>query len=256
MEIYKNLSLEDLPNEEWRFIPNTDELYMISNMGRVKSVDSVRYYERYKRTCKSRIRKQFPNWQGYLACFVTNRKGESINIRIHEVVCDVFIPNPDNLPCVNHKDENKQNNRVDNLEHCTYAYNLTYGSRKEERDTPVLQYDLDGNFIREHKSVRYAAQDTNTNARSISNVTHGWSKSAGGYIWRLKYNDTLGEMQVYTDNNKRGIECYDLNGNFIKEYESLISADRDLGINYNSICACCKGKTKRAGNYIFKYKEQ
>lgn len=197
MEIYKNLSLEDLPNEEWRFIPHTDELYMISNMGRVKSVDSVRYYKRHKRTCKSRIRKQFPNWQGYLACFVSNRNGEKIGIRIHKVVCDVFIPNPDNLPCVNHKDENKQNNRVDNLEHCTYAYNLTYGSREYEKDVPVLQYDLQGNFIKEYKSVTQAAVETNTNRRSISNATHGWAKSAGGYMWRPKTNNYPLKIEKY-----------------------------------------------------------
>lgn len=255
MEIYKNLSLEDLPNEEWRFIPHTDELYMISNMGRVKSVDSVRYYKRYKRTCKSRIRKQFPNWQGYLACFVSNRNGEKIGIRIHKVVCDVFIPNPDNLPCVNHKDENKQNNRVDNLEHCTYAYNLAYGSREGEKDVPVLQYDLQGNFIKEYKSVTQAAVETNTNRRSISNATHGWAKSAGGYMWRLKGEGNIQNIEQHTENNKREVLCYDLQGHFLNEYPSMIAASKSLGLWAQDISACCRGVKNKVKDFIFKYKE-
>ena len=254
MEIYKNLSLENLPNEEWRFIPNTDNLYMISNMGRVKSVDSYRVYENYTRNCKSRIRKQFPNWQGYLGCFVTNRKGDRIHIVTHKVVCDVFIPNTNNLPCVNHKDENKQNNKVDNLEHCTYAYNLTYGSRAEEKDVAVIQYDLEGNFIKEHKSVRFAAKDTNTNPRSISNVIHGWAKQAGGYIWRLKEGNSLGEVQSYVNYNKSAILCYNMNGDFIREYKSMIDAEKDLNICYQSISDCCRGKRKSVKGFIFKYK--
>lgn len=255
MEAYKNLDLDDLPNEEWRFIPKTDNLYMVSNMGRIKSVDSVRYYKNYKRTCKSRIRRQSANWQGYLSCFVSNRNGVKFRVRTHKLVCDLFIPNPENLPCVNHKDENKQNNCVWNLEHCTYAYNLTYGSREGLKDVPVLQYDLDGNYIKEFKSVKLAAQEVGIQPRCISNVTHGWTKSAGGYIWRLKTDGKPEKVESHTDNNKRRVLCYTLNGDFIKEYDSLISAERELGVHYQSISDCCRGKVKKAKGYKFKYKQ-
>lgn len=256
MEIYENLSLEDLPNEEWRFIPNTDNLYMISNLGRVKSVDSVRPFKKGFKTYKGRIRRQFPNWQGYLACFVTNRKMERISVRVHKVVCDVFIPNPNNYPCVNHKDEDKQNNRVDNLEHCTYAYNLSYGSRAGMKDRPVLQYDLNGDYIKDFPSVKIAAQTVDVEPRCISNAIHGWTKSAGGYIWRFKKDGAPKEINAHTDNNKRKILCYTLDGNFVKEYDSLISAERELGIHYQSISDCCRGRVKKVKDFIFKYKEE
>lgn len=255
MEIYKNLSLEDLPNEEWRFIPNCDNLYMVSNLGRIKALNTFRCYGSFKRTCKERIMKQFPNWQGYLHCYIRDAIGKKIMISSHKCVCDVFIANPDKLPCVNHKDENKQNNRVDNLEHCTYAYNLTYGSREDEKDVPVLQYDLQGNFIKEYKSVTQAAVETNTNRRSISNATHGWAKSAGGYMWRLKGEGNIQNIEQHTENNKREVLCYDLQGNFLNEYPSMIAASKSLGLWAQDISACCRGVKNKVKGFIFKYKE-
>ena len=186
MEIYKNLSLEDLEGEVWKFIPDCDDLYMVSNMGRIKSLASVRKFGNKKRRHKERILKQFPNWQGYLSCFISNLSQNKIRVRVHKIVCNVFVENPNNYPCVNHKDENKQNNKAENLEHCTFAYNLSYGSRRGLRDVAVLQYDQNGDLIGEHKSVKEASLSTNTNPRGISNAIHGWAKSAGGYIWRIK----------------------------------------------------------------------
>ena len=254
MEVYKNLSLENLPDEEWRFIPNTDNIYMISNMGRIKSLDTFRVYPNYTRTCKSRIIKQFPNWQGYLSCNLSDSKGNKIRVSVHKMVCDVFIPNPQKLPCVNHKDENKQNNCYTNLEHCTYSYNLTYGSRAGEKDIPVLQYDLNGNFIKEYKSVISASKETNISTTSISNNTHGWSKSAGGFLWINKKENSPSLLEKYKDNNKTEVLCFNLDGELLKEYESLTKASKDLGIAYQSISACCRGKIKKVKNYIFKYK--
>lgn len=117
-----------------------------------------------------------------------------------------------------------------------------------------MQYDLQGIFIKEHKSVTHASIETNTNRRSISNVTHGWAKSAGGYIWRIKrdYNDS--KIEPYTDNNKQKIVCCDLQGNIINEYNSMIDASRSLGLWQQDISACCRGVKKRVKQYIFRYK--
>ena len=219
------MSLEDLPNEEWRFIPDTDALYMVSSLGRIKSVDSLRIYPNYQRNCKSKIIKQYPNWQGYLSCFVSNGKGKRFRVITHKIVCNVFIPNPDNFPCVNHKDENKQNNRVENLEHCTYSYNLMYGSRAHIRDVSVLQYDLQGNFIKEFSCVKDAAIATGAQTRAISNATHGRAKSAGGFIWKIKKDGNNYVVPSYRDDNKKGVVCFDLRGKLIGEYESLIDAE-------------------------------
>ena len=254
MEIYKNLSLEYLPNEEWRFIPNCDNLYMVSNLGRIKALKTFRSYGKFKRTCKERIMKQSSNWQGYLHCIIRDSKGAKIRISSHKCVCDIFIPNPNKYPCTNHKNEIKWDNRAENLEHCTYAYNLAYGSRKGEKDIPVCQYDLQGNFIKEFKSVRDASIATNTNRRSISNVTHGWAKSAGGYIWKKKDDSNDIKIEPYIDNNKHRVVCYDMQGNMIDEYNSIAEASASLGLWQQDISACCRGVKQRVKQYIFKYK--
>lgn len=99
---------------------------------------------------------------------------------VHRLVAEAFIPNPDNLPEVNHKDENGLNNSVDNLEWCSHQYNIEYSKNKA-----VVQY-YDGERIAEYKSIKVASQQTGINRKSISNVLNGWSKTAGGYEWDYK----------------------------------------------------------------------
>lgn len=254
MEIYKNISLEDLPNEEWKYIPNCDNLYMVSSMGRIKALASVRKFGNTTRKHRERIIKQFPNWQGYLQCHISDLSQRKIKISSHKTVCDTFLPNPNNYPCVNHKNEIKWDNRVENLEHCSYSYNLTYGSREGLRDVSVLQYDLDGKYIRQYKSVKDAAKLLGIKRTGISNVLNGWSKTAGGYIWRLNNGNAPDEIEKYKNNGLTPVLCYDLSGNFVSEYKSIQIASIELNVHHQSISECCRGKNKRAGNYIFKYK--
>ena len=102
--------------EIWKPVRNYEGLYEVSNMGRVKSLN-------YNRTGKERIMKGLDNGHGYL--FVQLCKdGKAKNCRINRLVAMAFIPNPDNLPEVNHKDKIRTNNRVDNLEWCTTQYNI------------------------------------------------------------------------------------------------------------------------------------
>lgn len=104
---------------------------------------------------------------------------------IHRIVADAYIPNPNNLPQVNHKDEDKTNNSIDNLEWCTYEYNLNYGSRTEratsKRKKPILQFTLDGDFIRRWDSATDAANQLNLNRNCISSAARGELKSSGKF---------------------------------------------------------------------------
>ena len=102
--------------EEWRDIQGYEGLYMVSNLGRVKSLN-------YHRTGKERIMKPSDNGHGYLFV-VLCKDGKDKNCRINRLVAQAFLPNPDNLPEVNHKDENKYNNCVENLEWCDRSYNV------------------------------------------------------------------------------------------------------------------------------------
>ena len=120
--------------EEWRPIPGYEGLYEVSNTGRVRSVD------RYVKTCygsyrlhKGKVLSPGIRPDGYLVVSLQYRM-----FRVHRLVAQAFLPNPDNLPQVNHKDENPGNNNVDNLEWCTAKYNNNFGTaRIRSKDTNI-----------------------------------------------------------------------------------------------------------------------
>lgn len=105
---------------------------------------------------------------------------------VHRLVAQAFIRNPDNLPEVNHKDENCSNNFVDNLEWCTRKYNANYGSRISKTYAAVEMLTLDGVIIKEFNSQVEASKETGIRQGSISNCCRGFAKTAGGYKWRYK----------------------------------------------------------------------
>lgn len=112
-----------MEKEFWRDVVGYEGLYQVSNWGRVKSLN-------YNHTGKEKILKLGKNNFGYLRVSLC-KNGKEKNHKVHRLVAEAWLPNPDNLPCVNHKDEDKANNRVENLEWCDRAYNCNYGSRGE-----------------------------------------------------------------------------------------------------------------------------
>lgn len=111
--------------EIWRPIEGYEGLYEISNTGQVRSLDK---YDSMNRFYEGRILKLFADRLGYLrAQLYSNNKKKSF--LVHRLVAEAFIPNPDNLPQVNHRDENPSNDNVDNLEWCDAKYNSNYGTR-------------------------------------------------------------------------------------------------------------------------------
>ena len=116
--------------EEWRPIKGYEGLYEVSNTGLVRNVVKGRY-----------LKPGFDK-NGYLKC-VLSKGGKQRTVYIHRLVATAFIPNPDGLPQVNHRDEDKTRNVVDNLEWCTSKYNVNYGSAQERR----VQTNIDnGNY--------------------------------------------------------------------------------------------------------------
>lgn len=124
--------------EEWRPIEGYEGLYEVSNTGQVRSLDMYvkSRYGNY-RLHKGKVLSPAKDTNGYLKvnlCY----DGKDKIIRVHRLVAQAFIPNPDNLLEVNHKDEVKSNNCVENLEWCDRKYNINYGSRKDKvRDTKI-----------------------------------------------------------------------------------------------------------------------
>ena len=114
-----------MTEEIWRPIEGYEGLYEVSNLGRVRSLDR---YDSRNQFRKGRIMKQNNDGRDYMSIQLC-LNGKLKKYFVHRLVAEAFLPNPDNLPQVNHKDEDKSNNRVDNLEWCTAKYNLSYGTR-------------------------------------------------------------------------------------------------------------------------------
>ena len=176
--------------ENWKDIKGFEGLYKISNFGNVKSLN-------YKRTKKERILTPGNIANGYL-CVLLYKNGTRKTFTIHRLVAQTFIENPENLPQVNHIDEDKTNNRVENLEWCDIKYNNNYGTRlhkmictqlnRKDLSKAVLQFDLNGNFIKEYCSLRDAARSLGNKyfCSLISRCSNGIIKTAYGYKWKYK----------------------------------------------------------------------
>lgn len=172
-----------MKKEIWKDILGYEGLYQVSNFGRVKSF----------KFGKERILKPGTNKYGYLIVILC-KNGKVKHFYVHRLVAEAFIPNPHNYPCVNHKDECKTNNNVTNLEFCTYTYNNNYGTKIERisknRDTskyfkPILQYTLDGVFVREWKSIAEAGRN-GFNQGHITDCCRGVRKTHKGFIFKYK----------------------------------------------------------------------
>lgn len=113
-----------IEQEIWKNIKNYEGLYKISNLGRVKSLP--KYAGRSYR--KEKILKTYLDKNGYVKVILC-KNNRTRFLSIHRLLAEAFIPNPNDYPQINHKDENKQNNSLNNLEWCTCKYNINYGTR-------------------------------------------------------------------------------------------------------------------------------
>ena len=150
--------------EEWKAIQGYEGIYEVSNFGNVRSLP------RYKRGnfdskvfIEGKTIKQVKNNRGYYIVQLS-KNNKVKNFSVHRLVAEAFIPNPNNFPQVNHKDEDKSNNRVSNLEWMTLKRNINYGTRNKRmaltKGKNVKAFDDDGNFIMWFCSIAVAEKIT------------------------------------------------------------------------------------------------
>lgn len=177
--------------EIWKVIQGYETLYEISNYGNV-------------RNNKGKYIKPFKNNKGYLLVRLHKNNSRKIFL-LHRLVALHFIPNPNNLPEVNHKDENTLNAHFSNLEWCDRVYNVRYGSgidRMKETLTgrqlsethkaniseghkkEIAQYDLNQILLKVWSSAKDAESETKISRNHICEVCKGKRRTAGGYIWK------------------------------------------------------------------------
>ena len=176
-------------NEIWKDIPDFEGLYQVSNLGNVKSLigwnKKTKQYEKRKKILLP------VNGEYKKVCLSKDKKKKTMSV--HRIVANVFIPNPNNLPQVNHKDENKYNNCVDNLEWCTHKYNMNHGTKQDRESIiktkyHILQYDLDDNLIKEWFNLREIEKNTNYKKSNIQHCCANKAKTAYGYKWKYLAN--------------------------------------------------------------------
>lgn len=197
------MSVENLNGEIWKVIdhPSIGSFpnYMVSNMGRVKSLN-------YNKTDREWIMKATKSKLGYLQVGF-RIKGKQKRFYVHRLVALMFIPNTENLLCINHKDEDKTNNTIENLEWCTHHYNNTYGTRVERvvkkyetsiafkeaiarQYKTVYQYTTDGVLVNIFPSVAEMEKQTEYYGYNVSKCANKKQKTAYGFIWSYEPIET------------------------------------------------------------------
>ena len=173
--------------EIWKPVVGYEGYYEVSNLGNVRSLTRTLAKGQYKICRKGRPVKLYSTKQGYLKaplCKNSILKG----MFVHRLVAKAFLPNPHNFPCINHKDENKANNDVTNLEWCSFSHNAKWNNKHlkiaAKLSKPVSQYDKDMNLIATYQSESEAARQVGLGSDHIGQCCRGKRRTFKGFIWR------------------------------------------------------------------------
>ena len=217
-----------------------------SNSIKWKRIAEIKGYEKFvnysinnqgdiRNDTTGKILKKNVSSSGYLDCHIcykdSTNKTKSKGVTIHRLVALAFIPNPDNLPQVNHKDEDKTNNCVDNLEWCTAKYNSNYGNHNDK----ISKSRIGKHLSEEHK-------------KKLS------GKNSPLYNKKGKKHPCHDSLQGANNSQSRAVVQLTLDKRLVKEYTYVGEAVK-LGFNNSCICDCCKGRLKTHKGYIWMYKE-
>lgn len=171
-----------MENEIWKDVTGFEGLYQVSNFGNVKS------FRKWQRaSCPDEyILKHFINNKDYHQVMLY-KDGIKKKFLVHRLVAQEFVPNPNNLPHVNHLDENKHNNSASNLEWCTPLANNCYGTAKFRKmrtiGYKVEQRLITGHLIATYESTSIAQEITGISRKEICACIRGDLSSAGGFVW-------------------------------------------------------------------------
>ena len=240
---------------EWKPIKETNGEYLVSDTGLVFSAKS------------GKLIKQTLSSAGYYRVQIW-KDGQGKRLAVHRLVAEAFVPNPNQYPIINHKDENKLNNKATNLEWCTYQYNSNYGNRIERflsnrqfgtgkdnaQSREVYQFSLDGQFIAEYESCHLAGIETGLNYKSIQKARSGKLKTFAGYVW-LPTKEFVRPASRPSYRKAGSVIQYTLKGEFVRKYENP-NETKEFGFDPNGVRDVCRGKMKAHKGYVFAYEEK
>lgn len=176
-------------NEIWKNVKGYEGIYQVNQNGQIKSVARIKSNgARPPKWCEESILVEQTDRGGYAKVLLSGI-GKKKTMAVHRIVATAFIPNPNNYPCINHIDENKQNNSVSNLEWCTAKYNNNYGTKRERASKTssedVVQFDLNGNVIKIWHGQALAAKTLGIWQGNISMCCRGKLNHTGGFVWKM-----------------------------------------------------------------------
>lgn len=247
-----------LIQEEWRLVSNVyNGIHEVSNFGRVRSLN-------YGKSGKTKLMKPLMK-RGYLTVHL--RKGKlNCSVFVHRLVAEAFIPNPDNLPIINHRNEIKTDNSAWNLEWCDNKYNINYGKciekgAKHRTNHPnmsmtVYQYDCHGNLINEYPSGKECERN-GFRQSGVNRACHS-HKTALGYVWSYtKYKDK-DDFKKHHPRLRPTMGCPQTvyqykDGELIATFKSAHEAQRN-GYNQGAVSACCRGEKPHYKGFTWSYK--
>lgn len=172
LETLKRISAD---NEIWKPVVGYEDTHMVSNRGRVYSILS------------DKVLNQYISNKGYCMVMLNHGGQDRHGKTVHRLVAEAFICNPNKHPVINHKDENKHNNCVDNLEWCDYAYNVAYSHTQEKavqaKRKMVYQYDMNWNLIHSYESSREVQRKCGFSQGNIGVACNNPNLVRYGYHW-------------------------------------------------------------------------
>ena len=175
--------------EEWKQVAGYEGQYMVSNKGRVKSLERTRVG---KCGCiyqvKERILKQYKDNRQYLYVDLC-KNAKTKRYKVHRLVAETFLPNKEGLPCVNHKDETRTNNCIDNLEWCSFKYNSNYGTAIKRRVEKVTKKIICVETETVYPSASEIQRKLGFNQSHICRCCNGKIKTSHGYHWKYVNNN-------------------------------------------------------------------
>ena len=246
--------------EVWKDIKGFEGRYQVSNMGRVRGLDrwSKDKHSHFikGKILKPTINKKVHSRLGYYHVSLSDGNRNYTHYEVHRLVALHFVPGYKKGLVVNHINENSLDNRAENLEWCTYQYNLNYSDVVAWKRRPVYQYTMEGDFVAKHKCCADIEKTFGTYRGAMAHIMYE-SKTGiwNGYRWSFepRTKEQWQDIAKRYKSSRKPVAQYDEAGNEIARFKTATEASKVFEVSASAISYCCRGITKSSAGYRWRY---